>query len=130
LLEVDTVLGAAKRLAAAAGVEIAGGSPVRGYEMHLGITAGAERPMLRLGDRADGAVSADGRVAGCYLHGLFASDPFRRALLARLGAGAGPFAYESLIDDTLDRLAEHLAASLDLDALHAAARAPRLTKAA
>ncbi|MBV8777769.1 MAG: cobyric acid synthase, partial [Alphaproteobacteria bacterium] len=113
LLEVDTVLGAAKRLAAAAGVEIAGGAPVRGYEMHLGITtgAGAERPMLRLGDRTDGAVSADGRVAGCYLHGLFASDAFRRALLARLGAGAGPFAYESLIDDTLDRLAEHLAAS-------------------
>ena len=64
---------------------------VRGYEMHLGVTTGPglTRPMLDLGRRPDGAVSPDGRVAGCYLHGLFASDPFRRAFLARLGAETG-----------------------------------------
>ena len=61
---------------------------VRGYEMHLGVTSGPglARPMLDLGGRPDGAVSPDGRVAGCYLHGLFAGDAFRRAFLARLGA--------------------------------------------
>ena len=52
-------------------------------------TAGPDlaRPMLSLDGGPDGAVSADGRVAGCYLHGLFASDSFRHAFLARLGAG-------------------------------------------
>jgi adenosylcobyric acid synthase len=80
--------------------------------------------------RPEGAVSADGRVAGCYLHGLFASDSFRRDFLARLGAAPSGLAYDAMIDDTLDRLADHLAASLDLDALLAAARPPLLTKAA
>src|SRR5207244_998674 len=80
-------LGCGMRLAAAAGSGIAIGTAVRGYEMHLGMPTGpgTARPMLQLSDRPDGAVSADGRVAGCYLHGLFASDPFRRAFLARLG---------------------------------------------
>jgi len=132
LLDTDTVLGGDKRLAEASGVELAGGAPVRGYEMHLGVTAGAglARPMLRLGERPDGAISADGRVAGCYLHGLFASDAFRRAYLARLGAARGTLAYEASIDTTLDRLAGHLEASLDLDRILAAARLPRLIRAA
>jgi adenosylcobyric acid synthase len=132
LLDIDTVLGDRKRLAEASGIEIASGAPVRGYEMHLGVTSGDEiaRPMLRVGDRPDGAVSVDGRVAGCYLHGLFASDEFRRAFLARLGAAPSAFDYEATIEATLDRLADHLEASLDLDRVLAASRAPRLTKAA
>jgi adenosylcobyric acid synthase len=132
LLDIDTVLGDQKRLGLANGVDIASGAPVSGYEMHLGITTGSdrERPMLRFGDRDEGAVSTDGAVAGCYLHGLFASDAFRRAFLARLGAAPRELAYEATIDDTLDQLADHLEASLDLDAILAAARPPRLTKAA
>ena len=34
-----------------------------------------------------GAVTADGRVQGCYLHGLFAADAFRTAWLAGLRSG-------------------------------------------
>jgi adenosylcobyric acid synthase len=86
--------------------------------------------MLQLQRRPEGAVSADGRTTGCYLHGLFASDSFRRNFLARLGAAPSGLAYDAMIDDTLDRLANHLTASLDLDALLAAARPPLLTKAA
>ena len=132
LLDIDTVLGDRKRLALVGGVDVGGGAAVRGYEMHLGVTRGAglTRPMLRLGDRTDGAVSADGRVAGCYLHGLFASDAFRRAFLSRLGAAPSGLAYEAMVDATLDKLADHLEASLDLDALLAAARPPHLIKAA
>jgi adenosylcobyric acid synthase len=131
-LDIDTVLGGAKRLGLARGADVASGAPVAGYEMHLGATAGTglARPMLRLGDRPDGAVSADGRVAGGYLHGLFAGDEFRRAFLARLGAAPGTVAYEAGIDDTLDRLADHLEQSLDLDRILAAARPPRVTRAA
>jgi adenosylcobyric acid synthase len=132
LLDIDTVLGDAKRLGETGGSDIASGAPVHGYDMHLGVTTGAglDRPMLRLGERAEGAVSVDGRVAGCYLHGLFASDAFRRAFLDRLGGEPSGFAYEAAIDDTLDRLADHLEAGLDLAAILAAARPPRFTRAA
>jgi adenosylcobyric acid synthase len=126
------VLGGAKRLAEAAGVEIASGMTVRGFEMHLGTTGGpgVARPMLDLGGRPDGAVSPDGRVAGCYLHGLFASDRFRRAFLARLGVAGGAGDYEAMVDRVLDSLADHLERHLDLGALLASARPPRLTRAA
>ena len=132
LLDITTVLGGEKRLTAAAGVAVASGAPVRGYEMHVGITTGPglARPMLRLGGRDEGCVSPDGRIAGCYLHGLFASDAFRRAFLAGLGGEPGDIAYEAQVEETLDRLAEHLERSLDLAALLAAARPPRLKEAA
>jgi adenosylcobyric acid synthase len=128
LLEVDTILGGVKRLVETAGVDLATGMPVKGYEMHFGDSTGAEleRPMLRLTAGFDGCVSRDGRVAGCYLHGLFASDPFRRAFLKGLGADAGELAYEQQIEATLDALAEHVEENLDLSALLAAARPPRL----
>ena len=99
------------------------GEALRGYEMHLGVTTGpaTARPMLLLGDRPEGAVGSDGRIQGCYLHGLFAADGFRRAWLGRLraarglGAAAVSVAYEDEIERTLDALADHLAAALDLD---------------
>jgi adenosylcobyric acid synthase len=131
LLDIDTVLSGQKRLGLVSGADIASDASVRGYEMHLGVTTGAGlvRPMLRLDGRTDGAVSDDGRVAGCYLHGLFAGDDFRRAFLAALGGASSDFAYEATVENTLDALADHLAAHLDLGTILAAARTPRLTKA-
>jgi adenosylcobyric acid synthase len=131
LLDVATVLTGDKRLAAAEGIEIASGAEVRGYEMHLGRTTGPglAQPMLDLHGRPDGAVSADGRVAGCYLHGLLASDPFRLAFLARLGTESG-VAYERAVETALDGLADHLETHLDLAALWSAARLPIFTAVA
>jgi adenosylcobyric acid synthase len=128
LLEIDTAFEGAKRLAETAGIELSTGMPVKGYEMHIGRTTGLglDRPMLRLARGTDGCVSHDGRVAGCYLHGLFASDPFRCAFLKALGADVGEIAYEQQIEVTLDALADHLELSLDLPALLAAARSPCL----
>jgi adenosylcobyric acid synthase len=120
LLDIETELTPDKTLTEAAGIELSTGAPVHGYEMHVGSTggSGAVRPMLRLNAREDGAVSQDGRVLGCYLHGLFASDEFRRAFLARLRPGhASDLAYEAQVDRTLDALADHLEAHLDLNAL-------------
>ena len=75
--------------------------PVAGYEMHVGRTSGPAlaRPMLDLAGRPDGAVSADGRIMGCYVHGLFAADGFRHAFLARLRARrASGVAFEQQIE--------------------------------
>jgi adenosylcobyric acid synthase len=119
-LQVDTVLTNEKRLAEMTGHRIEGDVPFRGYEMHVGITTGPDtrRPVLRFDDgRLDGAASADARVAGAYVHGLFADDRQRGALVASLGAQPSHFSHERMIDDTLDALADHLAAHIDLDRL-------------
>jgi adenosylcobyric acid synthase len=132
LLDIATVLGRDKALRPVAGIDIASGAPVTGYEMHVGVTSGPalQNPMLDLDGRSEGAVSADGCVAGSYVHGLFASNEFRRAFFARLGATAGQLDYGHLIETTLDRFADHLEAHLNLDALLAAAKAPYLSRAA
>ncbi len=121
LLEVATVIGGDKTLRQVRGVEALTGLPVAGYEMHMGETEGAdrERPWITLEDgRAEGARSPDGRVLGSYLHGLFAGDDFRHAFLAGITGGRSRgIAYGALIEDTLDGLADHLEANLDLDRL-------------
>ena len=125
LLDVETTISRDKLLTESRGSDIASGAPVAGYEMHMGRSTGPDcaRPMLKLaGDdkegRDDGAVSRDGRVMGCHLHGLFSSDLFRRAFLARLGAAADPgLIDEQRVEDALDALARHLENYVDLDAL-------------
>ena len=69
--------------------------------------------------RLDGAVSADGRVVGTYVHGLFADDRQRARWLRLLGAETSDLAYEALVDDILDRFADHLEAHLDCERLFA-----------
>ncbi len=122
LLDVTTTLTPVKRLEAVTGVSLPDGAPLTGYEMHIGETSGpgAERAFARLHDgRRDGAVSGDGRVAGTYVHGLFADDCQRARWLALLGAAASGLAYEALVDDILDRFASHLEAHLDIERLFA-----------
>jgi adenosylcobyric acid synthase len=124
LLDVTTELTTEKKLVGARGIETTTGEAVAGYEMHLGRTEGpgCGRPMLHLEDGADGAVSADGRVLGCYLHGLFSADGFRHAFLSALRPRQrSGLIYEAEIERTLDELADHLRANLDLDAVLAAA---------
>ncbi|MGY2047288.1 cobyric acid synthase [Methylobacterium sp. JK268] len=124
LLAVETVMTPDKRLAPAAGVSLPEGTPFSGYEMHLGETRGPDtgRPLLRLADgRLDGAASADGRVCGTYVHGLFADDRQRARWLGRLGAAASGLAYEAGVEAALDGLADHLERHVALDRLLALA---------
>ena len=125
LLDVETILEPRKMLSQVRGAAMTNGQAVHGYEMHMGRTSGpdCERPVLDLGDRCDGARSADGRVAGCYLHGLFASDDFRHAFLRDMHpARANGLSYEASVERALDGLADHLEAHLDLDRIRASAR--------
>jgi adenosylcobyric acid synthase len=124
LLDVETVLAGEKMLERVAGHCVANGAPFTGYEMHVGQTSGPDcaRPLLRFArGRADGAASADGRVMGAYVHGLFADDRQRAAWLASFGSASG-LAYETTVERTLDALADHLAKHLNCDAMLRLAR--------
>ncbi|MHA6266972.1 cobyric acid synthase [Aliiroseovarius sp. CAU 1755] len=122
-LDISTRLQPRKTLALTRAQHIASGAPVEGYEIHLGQTEGADtaRAWLSVNGRPEGASSTDGRILGCYLHGLFASDAFRRTYLQSLGATVSDTAFDVGIENTLDDLARHLEAHLDLDALLAIA---------
>ena len=125
LLAVETMLEPTKHLATGRWRDTCFDEEVHGYEIHMGRTEGPdrERPMLRRGARTDGAVSRDGRVMGCYLHGLLAADGYRGALLGRIGARAVPVAaHEARVEAALDALADHLERCLDLERMLELAR--------
>ena len=124
LLDVATVLSAEKTVVAVVATHVATGLEVEGYEIHLGRSQGPDcsRPLLDIAGRRDGATSADGRIAGTYVHGLFAADAFRRAWLAGFGL-ASDLAYAAAVEGALEALADHCEAHIDIDALLAIARA-------
>ena len=101
----------------------------RGYEIHVGETMYADETkpfaeITRAGSSvviADGAVSANRRVFGTYIHGIFDDDNFRHAFLDAARAACGLarhtarafFAAER--QSRLDRLAAHVRRTLDLE---------------
>jgi adenosylcobyric acid synthase len=106
------------------GAQGAGTVPFAGYEMHIGSTTGpgAGRPFLRFSDGStDGAISADGRVAGCYVHGLFGVTAARAALVSAIGATPSHDDHAARVDGALDEIASVLESCLDISALAAIA---------
>ena len=120
LLPVDTVLGADKTLRNVSGTSIAGGAPFTGYEIHVGTTHGDVTPMLRMADgRSEGALSADGRIAGCYIHGLFRHAAQRANWL---GGASNGIDHDVAVDAALDELATELDKVIAVDRLLAIAQ--------
>jgi len=127
LLDAETVLSSDKVLTEVTGKTVAEGVPFRGYEMHVGRTTTSSEPLLELeGGAMDGAIDTTGRIAGCYVHGLFADDRQRRHWLRRIGGATTDLDYEAGIEDTLDRLADHLEEHVDCARLLDLARTPQL----
>ena len=101
----------------------------RGYEIHVGETLYGEEAapfaeITRAGASApvpDGAVSADRRAFGTYVHGIFDSDNFRHGFLeaARAACGLAPCAARAFVaaerESRLDRLAAHVRRALDIE---------------
>jgi adenosylcobyric acid synthase len=117
LLDIETVLQPAKQLHNRTGQLYLENAAVTGYEIHAGVTSGPglSRPVLRLSDRADGAMSEDGLVLGTYLHGLFENSAARDALLRWAGlARPTPLEYGQLREAMIDRLADAVEKHLDL----------------
>ena len=120
LLRLSTTMAGMKHLNERSGHDRLSGGVVRGYEMHLGVTTGADctNPMLYIDETPFGARSANGLVMGCYLHGLFADEHFRGHILKTLNLDfRQKIVYRQQVEDTLDALANHLEAHMDLERL-------------
>jgi adenosylcobyric acid synthase len=100
------------------------GQSLHGYEIHMGTTHGnaAWLNLTRRGDESmtvpDGNMSPDGRIWGCYVHGLFANENVRHAWLASLGwrNTAGARMPESRAR-SFNRLADAVLCALDMQQL-------------
>lgn len=99
---------------------------IRGYEIHMGQTEGAnlvhpfeliERSSQACAAR-DGSLSHDGNIMGTYIHGLFHNDRLRHAILTELASRKGrafsPSTVNVSIDDQYDRLAAHVKSNLNM----------------
>ncbi len=129
LLAVDSVLSSSKKLRTENAKDTRFKCAIHGYHMHMGVTEGNDcaRPFSMQSNEGEGAVSATGNVMGTYLHGLFSADKFRTAFLSDLGKiPRTPLNYETIIEEILDELAEHLEKNLNLDALLALAQTPNI----
>ncbi|MCV6825005.1 MULTISPECIES: cobyric acid synthase [Halocynthiibacter] len=120
-LDVITKMLPEKRLELSNGRHIETGLSIKGYEIHIGETDGKDcaNAAFEVGGRPEGAAS--GNVVGCYLHGIFAADEFRRAFFAKLGLDIKPRQHEAQVEETLDALAAHLELHFDIDGLLALA---------
>jgi adenosylcobyric acid synthase len=118
LLDIDTELTREKRLEQVSGRCAFADAVVSGYEIHMGTSHGEAlaRPAFYLGDRPEGARSADDQILGSYLHGLFDTPQACAALLRWAGLDSNASVdLAQLREDSLDRIAD--AARPLLDAL-------------
>ena len=125
LLEMTTVMAPEKTLRRSEGIHRESGLPVKGYEIHHGLTEYGDLPSVICWQNGqyDGASSVDGRVWGTYLHGIFDSDEFRRWFIDRLRVrkGLSPGGRVLLtydLEPALDRLAEVVRTSLDISRIY------------
>ncbi|MBI2191552.1 MAG: cobyric acid synthase [Planctomycetes bacterium] len=125
LLPVETVLAPEKTLRRVAAEHLDSRLPVKGYEIHHGVTRG--QGLLPLVRREDGEViggkSGDGRVWGSYLHGIFDADAFRRWFVDRLRERRGLKALGEVrapydLEPAFERLASAVRAGLELEEIY------------
>ncbi|MBI5952064.1 MAG: cobyric acid synthase [Chloroflexi bacterium] len=96
---------------------------LEGYEIHMGETP-SQTAWLGIVSRngqqvkvADGSVSSDGKIWGCYLHGIFVNDEFRHAWLESLGWRGGGALQSEVFNQSLEALADAVEGALNMDLL-------------
>ncbi|BAB48630.1 MULTISPECIES: cobyric acid synthase [Mesorhizobium] len=124
LLDIETMMEPEKTVRNVSARSVQFDLPLEGYEIHLGRTTGPDtmRPSAIINGVADGAISADGKVIGTYMHGLFGADAFRGKFLESLGIKGGGIDYRVEVERALDDVAAELEGHLDCDALFGLAR--------
>lgn len=125
LLDIDTELKKEKRLTRQQGLHLLSGKPVFGYEIHHGISQSCDSGMVVRFDNGEGCGSraAHGLIWGCYLHGIFDSDPFRRWFIDEARARKGLARVERImapynLEAAFDRLAATVRDRLDMSRIH------------
>lgn len=120
LLAMETSLQAHKQLHRVSGRLAMNEVAISGYEIHAGETVGValQRPAIILDGRTDGAMSEDGQVMGCYLHGLFDEAAACQALLHWAGLkDPEKLDYLALREAEIERLADSVEVNIRIDAL-------------
>lgn len=131
LLDIETRMQGRKTTRLSAGRCAISNAQVQAYEIHVGQSQGpdCQRPMINGESGPEGARSADGLVEGCYWHGLFSQDEFRESWLGRAGLVARTqLRYQAGLEQALDRLADAMLNSLDIDALLSCAASAKNSK--
>ncbi|MBY5818610.1 cobyric acid synthase [Rhizobium leguminosarum] len=115
LLEIETEMASEKTVRNSQARSTEYDAPLAGYQIHLGVTRGpdCDRPSAIIDGAPDGALSADGRIMGTYLHGLFGSDAYRARLLQSFGLSGEQRNYRESVEQALDEIAEELERHLD-----------------
>lgn len=119
LLPVTTELLPDKTLRLVSAVHQGSGCPLKGYEIHHGVTSDSEAVPVMFRDDGEpvGFAAGNGRIWGTYLHGVFDADEFRRHFIDRLRTGrdlpplgrvVAPFDLEPGLDRLADVVRRHL----------------------
>jgi adenosylcobyric acid synthase len=119
-LDMETTLESHKQLKQVSGKLAFSDSQVQGYEIHMGVSKGPalEHPVHRINGLAEGAFSADGQVAGSYIHGLFDHSQASAAWLQWAGISEQvSYDYTQLREQSLEQLADALQQHLHWQAL-------------
>jgi adenosylcobyric acid synthase len=98
-------------------------STLSGYEIHMGKTP-SQTAWLEISSRngnqvkvVDGSVSSDGKIWGCYLHGIFVNDEFRHAWLESLGWERRASSQSEIFNQSLELLADAVEGALNMELL-------------
>ena len=119
---METTLESHKQLKQVSGKLAFADAELQGYEIHMGISAGRAlaRPVHWIEDKAEGAWSEDGQVAGSYIHGLFDHPQACAAWLQWAGLSSQVnYDYTQLREQSLEQLADSLRKHLNWSAISA-----------
>lgn len=107
---------------------------IKGYEIHMGESfyTGSTKPLFDVTNRngqaamtCDGAASADGRIWGTYIHGIFDNDQFRTGFINSivrakgLACGISPsVSFSERKEEGFKKLANHVRSHIDMDKIY------------
>lgn len=123
-LDMETVIEQDKNLTRKSGTHKLSGKKIFGYEIHHGISSVTQAPVLHFDDGTIcGQMERSEKIWGCYLHGLFDSDEFRRWFIDNLRQRVGIQPVGQIIapynlEIAFDRLAACVRENVDMDALY------------
>ena len=123
-LEIETVIERDKNLTRKSGVHQLSGKKIFGYEIHHGISSIAGQPVLCFDDGTScGQMERSEKIWGCYLHGIFDSDDFRRWFIDNLRLRTGLHPVGKILapynlEIAFDRLAACVRENVDMDAIY------------